>query len=239
MEDHLKKEILDVYLHGQPIGRLYSDNATLSFAYNPEYLDGQNASKLSASLPLTDTVFDHQVTSAFFSRLLPDGDVRTRLARYLGISEKKTFALLKEIGGECAGAVSVYPQGTSPEDGDKPTYRVLDDNEAAEILTSLDKRPLLAGEKDVRISGASAQDKPMICFVGGKVAIPTGNTLSTHIIKPAPRGDRSGPSACGLEPDRGNLHALGPVQAPAYTDGQLGALLGRRESRPDSHADRR
>ena len=47
------------------IGRLYSDNATLSFAYNPEYLDGQNASKLSASLPLTDTVFDHQVTSAF------------------------------------------------------------------------------------------------------------------------------------------------------------------------------
>ena len=72
MEDHLKKEILDVYLHGQPIGRLYSDNATLSFTYNPEYPDGQNASKLSASLPLTDTVFDHQVTSAFFSGLLPD-----------------------------------------------------------------------------------------------------------------------------------------------------------------------
>ena len=128
------------------------------------------------------------MTSAFFSGLLPDGDVRTRLARYLGISEKNTFALLKEIGGECAGAVSVYPQGTSPEDGDKPTYRVLDDNEAAEILTSLDKRPLLAGEDDVRISGAGAQDKLMICFVGGKVAIPTGNTPSTHIIKPAIKG---------------------------------------------------
>ena len=41
MEDHLKKEILDVYLHGQPIGKLYSDNATLSFAYTPEYPDGQ------------------------------------------------------------------------------------------------------------------------------------------------------------------------------------------------------
>ena len=58
----------------------------------------------------------------------------------------------------------------------------------ADVLTSLHKRPLLAGEDDVRISGAGAQDKLMICFVGGKVAIPTGNTPSTHIIKPAIRG---------------------------------------------------
>ena len=181
----MKKDVLDVYLHGQPAGRLYSDNATLSFAYNPEYLDDRNASKLSVSLPLTDAVFDHQVTSAFFSGLLPDEDVRARLAPYLGISEKNTFALLREIGGECAGAVSVYPRGASPEAVDKPTYRVLEDNEAAEILTSLDKRPLLAGEDDVRISGAGAQDKLMICFVDGQVAIPTGNTPSTHIIKPA------------------------------------------------------
>ena len=71
----MKKEILDVYLHGQPVGRLYSDNATLGFAYNPQYPDGQNASKLSASAPLTDTVFDHQVTSAFFSRLLLDEEI--------------------------------------------------------------------------------------------------------------------------------------------------------------------
>ena len=71
----MKKEILGVYLHGQPVGRLYSDNATLSFAYNPEYPDGQNVSKLSASLPLTDTVFDHQVTSAFFSGLLLDEEI--------------------------------------------------------------------------------------------------------------------------------------------------------------------
>ena len=188
MEDHLKKEILEVYLYGRPVGRLYSDNAILSFTYNPEYLKRQNPSKLSASLQLTDTVFDHRATSAFFSGLLPDGDVRTRLARYLGISERNTFALLKEIGGECAGAVSVYPQGVSPESADKPTCRVLDDNEAAQILTSLDKRPLLAGEENVRISGAGAQDKLMIRLVRGKIAIPTGNTPSTHIIKPAIKG---------------------------------------------------
>lgn len=184
MKDHSKKEILDVYLHGRLVGRLHSDNATLSFNYDLKYLDNQNASKLSASFPLGDTVFDHQATSAFFSGLLPEGGVRTQLAKYLSISEKNTFALLKKIGGECAGAVSVYPQGSSPKADDEPTYLVLEDNEADDILTSLDTRPLLAGEEDVRISGAGAQDKLMIAFVDGKIAVPTGNTPSTHIIKP-------------------------------------------------------
>ena len=184
MEDHSKKEILDVYLHGQFIGRLYSDNATLSFSYDQRYLDNQNASKLSASFPLGDTVFDHKVTSAFFSGLLPEGNVRMQLAKYLGISERNTFALLKDIGGECAGAVSVYPQGFSPKADDEPTYLVLENNEADAVLTSLDTRPLLVGEEDVRISGAGAQDKLMIAFVDGKIAVPTGNTPSTHIIKP-------------------------------------------------------
>ena len=100
------------------------------------------------------------------------------------MSEKNTFALLKKIGGECAGAVSVYPQGSSPKADDEPTYLVLEDNEADDVLTYLDTRPLLAGEEDVRISGAGAQDKLMIAFVDGKIAVPTGNTPSTHIIKP-------------------------------------------------------
>lgn len=44
---------------------------------------------------------------------------------------------------------------------------------------------MLAGEADIRISGAGAQDKLIISFVDGKIAIPKQNTPSTHIIKPA------------------------------------------------------
>lgn len=44
---------------------------------------------------------------------------------------------------------------------------------------------MLAGEADIRISGAGAQDKLIISFIDGKVAIPKQNTPSTHIIKPA------------------------------------------------------
>jgi serine/threonine-protein kinase HipA len=183
--ERVLNQILDVYLQSQFIGRLISDKGTLSFAYDPDYVKLKGAKKLSVSLPLQTTPFNHSVTAAFFSGLLPDEDVRRRLASYLGLSEKNTFALLKEIGGECAGAISLYPEGFSPGKADSTTYRILQEKEADEILSSLDKRPLMAGEEGIRISGAGAQNKLMIAFVNDKIAIPTGSSLSTHIIKPA------------------------------------------------------
>lgn len=185
MTQESTKKCLDVFLYNHYIGKLCSDNATLSFSYDENYLEKKDAVKLSSSLPLQKESFDHQITSAFFSGLLPDEYVRKRLARYLRISEKNTFSLLQEIGGECAGAVSIHKEGSAPDKNEKPKYRVLDDQEANDILSALDKRPMLAGEEDIRISGAGAQDKLVISFVDGKIAIPKRNTPSTHIIKPA------------------------------------------------------
>lgn len=183
MEIVKTKESLNVYLQGELVGKLISENATLSFKYVEKYIASSRAKKISASLPLQEGIFDHQVTSAFFSGLLPDEGVRVRLANYLRISEKNTFALLKEIGGECAGAISLYPEDVIPSDINIPTYRILEEDEADKILHELDKRPMFVGE-EVRISGAGAQDKLILAFVGKNIAIPTGNTPSTHILKP-------------------------------------------------------
>lgn len=181
--------ILDVYLQSQLAGKLTSTNAELSFAYDADYLQHPNARKLSASMPLQPEAFGHSIAAPFFSGLLPDEGVRARLARYLSISERNTFALLKAIGGECAGAISLYPEGITPHSQAEPTYRALSEAEADAVLASLDKRPLLAGEEDVRISGAGAQNKLMIAFdAEGQIAIPTGSTASTHIIKPPIQG---------------------------------------------------
>ncbi len=179
------KQSLNVYLHNQRVGKLVYDNAVLNFVYDTGYVQHQSAQKLSISLPLQDELFDHQTSSAFFSGLLPDESVRTCLAKYLKLSEKNIFGLLKAIGGECAGAVSVYSENQSPSLNVENRYRVLDQEEANEILLTLDKHPMLAGEKNIRISGAGAQSKLMIAFVNRKIAIPMGNTPSTHIIKPA------------------------------------------------------
>lgn len=178
-------QVLDVYLQNQFIGKLYSNMATLSFQYDATYVEKKEVLKLSVSLPLQRNAFDHATTAAFFAGLLPDDHVRVQLARTLHLSAKNTFALLKAIGGECAGAVSVYPEGVTPKSAQTPTYKILDLTEATKILSSLDKHPLMAGEEDIRISGAGTQNKLMISFVEGNIAIPTGNTPSTHIIKPA------------------------------------------------------
>jgi serine/threonine-protein kinase HipA len=189
MRDTPTQQILDVYLQSQLAGKLTSTNAQLSFAYDPGYLQHPNARKLSTSMPLQSGVFGHSIAATFFSGLLPDEGVRARLAQYLSISERNTFALLKAIGGECAGAISLYPEGITPQSQQAPSYRTLSEVETDEVLASLDKRPLLAGEEDVRISGAGAQNKLMIAFTAeGKIAIPTGSTASTHIIKPPIQG---------------------------------------------------
>ena len=58
------------------------------------------------------------------------------------------------------------------------------DKELAGILRELPKRPLLAGDKGIRLSLAGAQDKVTVRIEGGEVSVPLGGAPSTHILKP-------------------------------------------------------
>ena len=121
---------------------------------------------------------------AFFSNLLPDEGVRRRIAEIVGVTPEDTFGLLREIGGDCAGAIAFWQPGKRPCRTDKPVYRELTDNEADDILRNLGKRPLGIDDEFRGISGAGAQDKLIACLRDGKVALPLRGTPSTHIIKP-------------------------------------------------------
>jgi serine/threonine-protein kinase HipA len=171
-----------VFLHDVYVGKLCSEQASLSFTYDPQYLQQKDARPLSTSMPLGEETFSHSIVSAFFSGLLPDEGVRYRLAKYLQLSDKNIFSLLEAIGGECAGAVSV--KISDQPISDAYHYLILSDDEALEVMRSLEQRPFLVGEDEIRISAAGAQCKLMISFVDGKMAIPKGHTPSTHIIKP-------------------------------------------------------
>ena len=178
-------ETLEVYLNGRKAGRLVDDNGKMSFAYIREYLETDGREPISFSIPLRAEAFAHGEIEAFLSNLLPDDIIRTRIADILQIPRENTFALLKAIGGDCAGAVSFLSEGTSPETSDKGEYRELSDKEAGRILDNLQKRPLDVGEEGFRISGAGAQDKLIACMKDGQVLLPLNGTPSTHIIKPA------------------------------------------------------
>ncbi len=176
--------ILDVYLHEIFAGHLIqNDSGGLSFTYDTNYIS-KNHALLSLSLPLRTDIFEGDVVRAFFSGLLPDDIVRHRLARYLGVSEKNSFSLLEAIGGECAGALSLYPQGQVPPATSQDDAEILDDKKLQEILDLLKRRPLLAGDDGLRLSLAGAQDKIAVGLRDDKIALVRGTTPTTHILKP-------------------------------------------------------
>jgi serine/threonine-protein kinase HipA len=63
-------------------------------------------------------------------------------------------------------------------------YRNLSGPELAEMLRTLPKRPLLAGDQDVRLSLAGSQDKMAVKVLGDQISIPLDGAPSTHILKP-------------------------------------------------------
>ena len=176
---------LHVFLNAERIGTLAQDNGTMSFAYTPEYLRSPNAYPLSQNMPLTNEVFHDPEVENFFSNLLPDERIRATVAMLLHVAVDNTFGMLKRIGADCAGAVSFYPAGQTPQSANAPVYRDLSDDEAYRILDNLGQRPLDVGDEGVRISGAGSQEKLVACIRGGKVSLPLYGTPSTHIIKPS------------------------------------------------------
>ncbi|EKE10157.1 MAG: hypothetical protein ACD_16C00075G0003 [uncultured bacterium] len=177
--------VLSVYFDEKLVGKLTQDDSgRLSFLYDAHYLTSGNAFPLSTSLPLSDTVYEDSIVRPFFSNLLPDDFARYRVARLLGVSEKNPFAILEIIGRECAGAISLYPEDQIPSPQKTKDYEFLGEQDLHKILMMLSQRPLLAGEKDVRMSLAGAQDKLAIALIDDKIALTKGTSPTTHIIKP-------------------------------------------------------
>jgi serine/threonine-protein kinase HipA len=177
--------LLDVWFGETKAGALSQDDAgALSYTYDSDYLAGPDSRALSFSMPLQEAPYADRVVRPFFSGLLPDEGARQRLAGALGISAGNAFGLLEVIGGECAGALSLYPAGSAPPSSDDDGVEILSPARLEEILGKLRERPLLGGEEGVRLSLAGAQDKLAVCIEGDKIGLAKGGRPTTHILKP-------------------------------------------------------
>lgn len=176
--------ILDVWYLNSKAGELTQDKSgRLLFAYDAGYLTSAQPWPISISMPLRPEEFGDRITRPYFSGLLPDEEARKKIARLLSVSEKNPFSLLEIIGGECAGALSLYPQGKGPHEENAEDAYFLDDQGMDDLFGELRHRPLLAGDKGVRLSLAGAQDKLAVRVVDGKLALMLGGAPTTHILK--------------------------------------------------------
>lgn len=176
---------LDVYIHQQMAGHLIQDDhGQMTYEYSESWLNNPNAIALSYSLPLKNEPYTRKECRGYFAGILPEEDKRKTIAKNLGISANNDFAMLEQIGGECAGAVTFIPKGEClTERNDR--YRHLTNEELARILENLPRRPLMAGEDYIRLSLAGAQDKIAVYISNDQISIPLNGAASTHILKPA------------------------------------------------------
>ncbi len=178
-------ETLNVFFGQIRVGSLSIDDKRLfSFQYSKKWLTSHDAFQISISLPMQEDIFLHDKVKSFFSNLLPESAVRKLIAKQLGISDKNDFMLLKRIGGECAGAITILPESEIPESPDQYTYRSLSDKQFVDLIKHIPSRPLLAGQKGIRISLAGAQEKLALFYKDPAFYIPTNGAPSNFILKP-------------------------------------------------------
>jgi serine/threonine-protein kinase HipA len=175
--------LLRVYLGTEIVGELaLKDNGNIQFRYRDEY----TGPAISHALPKQSEAHPHSTCLAVFGGLLLEGEGRETVARKLGISTNNTYALLHELGGDCAGAIAlVDAQFEMP---DEPERRAVSAEDLDKTIRELPARPLAADpEAGTRLSLAGAQPKLPIILEQDEISLPLNlATATTHIIKPEP-----------------------------------------------------
>ena len=180
-------DVLDVLLHGEPVGTLARlDGDRTLFGFRDAYVE--DADRPVLGLGFKDR-FGELITSfrptrtrllPYFSNLLPEGRLRTYLAERAGVHSEREFFLLRVLGLDLPGAVTIR----SPEGELRPS----DDHVAAGRGVRGERE---ARRQALRFSLAGVQLK--FSAVGGArggLTIPARGTGGSWIVKlPSPEYD--------------------------------------------------
>jgi serine/threonine-protein kinase HipA len=180
--------------------KLYEDG-DVSFTYHPMWTATKASFPLSVTLPLGLEVFGSDKILPWLANLLPEEEQLTALSRAMGLSSSDTLAILRQIGGDTAGAISIGEPSHRPAwayTSLQEQYQVKSEEEALEAhFGDLAERPFLAGEDGVRLSLAGGQKKSALAVLdaegnpklgliepGDRLAVPKNGAPSTIIVKP-------------------------------------------------------
>lgn len=174
--------ILEAYRDGQHIGQFVRTDNRIEFRYDSP----DAAIPISLSLP-PGTPHTRRAAERVLENLLPDNPaVREAWARTLEVPNTG-FDLLERLGEDVAGALTIMPEGTSPDAAAAPV-RPASDDEIADRILAIRQRPEAwmdpahLGER--RMSLAGAQGKFALARVRDQWFWSTAQFPSTHIVKP-------------------------------------------------------
>ncbi|WP_300581028.1 HipA domain-containing protein [Marivita sp.] len=176
-------------------------DGSLYLRYADRWLQTAGAFPLSVTMPFRADPYPSDVISPWLANLLPEEEQLQVLTRSLGLDRTDVLAVLAEIGGDTAGALSfgaatdralwTYATLTTFYDTDDPRLAL------ERHFEDLGQRPFLVGEEGVRQSLAGGQKKSALAVLGpggapvlrlpqegDMLAIPLNGAPSTLIVKP-------------------------------------------------------
>jgi serine/threonine-protein kinase HipA len=168
---------LAVWLGPAQVGILARDRRG-GFRFEP----GDGADALTVAAAGADRPWGRAFSRDWFDNLLPEDARRTSAENAWGIERGDIFGLLEAIGWECAGAVSVLPEGRSPGTG---RYLRLTDADVRARIEALPDLGDITGEP-LRMSLGGVQEKLLLHRDAGGWTLPLDGAPSTHIVKPDP-----------------------------------------------------
>jgi serine/threonine-protein kinase HipA len=178
---------LAVWLYGDQVAIIDQDRSRPRLSYTEEAMGryALGTPLLSLSLPVSERRYTQGIVRPFIDGLLPEGDSRKSIARDVGVRADDTYALIRELGRDCAGAVVIQPADeAAPPTPTTLTADALSEADVAALVSNLRSAPLGAGGR-VRISLAGVQEKLLLTrMADGKWGRPVDGTPSTHILKP-------------------------------------------------------
>lgn len=179
----IDRDALNVWNNRRRVGSLWRNAlGRIGFRYESSWIAG-GGFPISQTLPLRTADFspDDGIAHRFFANLLPEGGARENIVRDLKIPDAD-FELLRAIGGECAGALSILPVDGKPSGEHR--YHPLSDNELAELVARRGRisADWPAGERP-RLSLAGAQNKCPVLLRQDRYFLPQQEAPSSHILK--------------------------------------------------------
>jgi serine/threonine-protein kinase HipA len=185
----MEDKALTVCLYGKPIGILEQTlTGKMRFTYAS---DASHA--LSMSMPIQAEPYDEVRTEAYFGGLLPESEsARQAIGKRYGVNHHNSFSLLKAIGYDCAGAVSLHSIEENIPTESKVSFplegRAISEAELFKHIQELPQKPLFLGTQGLRLSLAGAQNKAALCLIEGNLTLPENGCPTTHILKPVIQG---------------------------------------------------
>ena len=181
---------MNVYYNSVLVGTIiFTKENRISFSYAPEWMSRKNSISISHSLPMGRPWADG-ADHNFFINLLPEGTARELIARRFGISVENDFALLKALGRDCAGALTIGEPISHRSISQNPMnqepinqYELINQQEFQRLLTYRLAIPDDSEGMPRRFSLAGAMNKWAVYLADQGLAWPKGDTPSTHILK--------------------------------------------------------